>query len=92
MSNVISFQEAKARREQAKIVAMPTPVPDTKGQPQKMTVMKSLALSGSKESLFVREARRFRFIRMATPPTFIVMNTKILPPAFPPDDPPPLVA
>lgn len=90
MSQVISFQEAKARREQAKLPAVATPTSDAKQQ--SLTAVKSLTLSGGKESTFIREARKFRFVRVENPPAFIVMNTKILPPAFPPDPPAPLVA
>lgn len=92
MSNIISFQEAKARRDQAKIAATSEPKPETKAQSNQMPMIKSMVLSAEEESLFMREARRFRFIRMAATPAFVVMNTKILPPAFPPDFSPPLVA
>ena len=92
MSNIFSFQEAKARRDQAKLTA-PAPVSQVEQvQPHELTVMKDLSLSGRHESLFVREARRFRFSRIDNPPTFVIMKTSILPPAFPPDSSPPLVA
>ena len=92
MSNIISFQEAKARRDEAKLTA-PAPVSQVERvQPHKLTVMKDLSLSGGPESLFVREAMRFRFSRIDNPPAFVIMKTSILPPAFPPDQPPPLVA
>jgi hypothetical protein len=88
MTNVISFQEAKARREQVKLVEPPS----EQDQPQKMTAMKTLSISSGKESLFFREARGFKFMRMETPHSFVVMNTKVLPTPFPPDNPPPMVA
>ena len=92
MSNIISFQEAKARRDGAKLTVPPPVSQVEQVQPHKLTVMKDLSLSGGHESLFVREARKFRFNRIDNPPAFVVMKTSILPPAFPPDQPPPLVA
>lgn len=91
MSNIISFQDAKARKEQAKLSVAPS-VPPAQVHPHRMTAMKALSTSSTGETLFIREARRFRFVQMENPPAFIVMNTKILPQPFPPDDPPPLVA
>lgn len=88
MSNIISFQEAKARRDQAKIAATSEPKPETKAQSNQMPMIKSMVLSAEEESLFMREARRFRFSRIDNPPAFVIMKTSILPPAFPPDQPP----
>lgn len=92
MSKVISFEEARARREQAKLAVAPPAVQDTGDRPHQSPLMKGVTLSGGQDSLFLREARRFRFTNMATPPAFVMMKTSILPLPFPPDPPPPLVA
>lgn len=42
--------------------------------------------------LFTREAMRFRFQNMVPPGAFATVHTEKLPPPFPPDDLPPLVA
>lgn len=91
MNNIISFQEAKARRDKAKLITEAASISTEKDRP-KMTVMKSLISMATKENLFIKEARRFKFTRMQNCPSFVVMNTKILPEPFPPVNPPPLVA
>lgn len=92
MSKVISFEEARARREQAKLAVAPPAVQDTVVGPRQVPLMKGMTLSGGQDSLFLREARRFRFTNMANPPAFVIMKTSNLPLPFPPDPPPPLVA
>ena len=100
MNNVVdidAFKKKKAQLAEAspKLDPFPT-IPITprigKLNQSKVTAMKSLTLNGGVESLFLREARRFMFTRMPNPPAFIIMKTDILPPPFPPDSPPPLVA
>lgn len=92
MSKVISFEEAKARREQAKLVDAPPVVQDGGVLPRQAPLIKGIALSEEDKSLFLREARKFRFIKMTNSPSFVTMKTSVLPPAFPPDSHPPLVA
>lgn len=84
MSNVISFEEAKARREKDKLVTPPV-VEEKVDRPRTQAIMKDgIPLEGV-DSLFLREAKRFRFINITTPAAFVFMNTSILPPPFPPD-------
>lgn len=91
MSNVIDIAAFRKKKElpavtDPKTQQLPTiPITPRIGE-------KSLTLNGGVESLFLREARRFRFTRMPNSPAFIIMKTDILPPPFPPDNPPPLVA
>ncbi len=86
MNNVISFEEAKARKDKLVDVSA------SKTHSTQMPGMKSVTALSTAESLFIREARRFKFVRVSKPPTFVIMNNKNLPPPFPPDSPPPLVA
>jgi len=89
MSNIISFEAAKAQREKSKLIA----VPASESNVRSMPIIKSTIASGKEESLFIREAKRFSFQRVVNPPAFVVMNVKNLPPSFPPDfDPEPLIA
>lgn len=90
MSNIVSFEEAKSRRDRSKLAV--STVQNPKDEDHPMSVMKSMSLSGKSESLFLREARKFRFTNMVNPHAFIIMKTSILPPEFPPSSPPPMVA
>lgn len=100
MSNVIDIDAFRKKKElpavtDPKTQQLPTiPITPRIGElnQSKVTPVKLLTLNGGVESLFLREARRFRFTRMPNPPAFIIMKTDILPPPFPPDSPPPLVA
>lgn len=95
MNNVISFEEAKARRDQAKLAST------TKPDLTKMTIEKVPLNTESRpigvrlndlDSPFIQEVKRFKFINMINAPAFVIVNTKNLPFPFPPDSPPPLVA
>lgn len=92
MTNIISFEEARARREQAKLAVAPPAVQDIVVEPRPVSHFKGMTLSGGQDSLFLREARRFRFANMATPSAFVIMETGDLPLPFPPDPPSPLAA
>lgn len=89
MSNIISFESAKAQREKLKLDNDPAP----KSNVRSMPAIKPVTASGKEESLFIREAKRFSFQRIVNPPAFVVMNIKNLPDPVPPDyDPDPLIA
>lgn len=95
MNNIISFEEAKARRDQAKLVST------TKSDLPEMTIEKVPLNIPSRPigvrlndlgSPFIQEVKKFKFINMMNAPEFVIVNTKNLPPPFPPDPLPPLVA
>ena len=81
MNNVISFKDAIERRKKKKKNEKKVDEPKIKN--------KSFSKS---ESSFIEEAKRFKFILLTSPGSFVVVNTKNLPEPFPPNPPPPLVA
>lgn len=81
MNNVISFLEAKRKREKVKSQST-EPVKE----PFKMELSKEVP-----EGSFEKDMRNFRFMRML-PALLAIVNTKGLPDPYPPDPPPPMAA
>ena len=81
MNNVISFKDAIERRKKK----------NEKKVDEPNNVIKNKSFSKS-ESSFIEEAKKFKFILLSPPGSFVVVNTKNLPEPFPPNPPPPLVA
>lgn len=92
MSNVIDLDAFRKKRT-APVQLEPLPSipihPRISGMSMKMH---SILPPGCVDPQFHRDGLQFKFLRMAPPGAFAILNTSKLPDPFPPDSPPPMAA
>lgn len=89
MSNVVDIDVFRKKKERLASLKLNEP-PIIKAT--KSVAAESITFNDRTESLFLREVRKFKLIRMPNHIAFVIMKTETLPPAFPPYNPSPLVA
>lgn len=85
VTDLNSFREKKLAQQKAKLETAKENVSSAK-----VTLVNDV--TNSNHNLFIREAMKFKFLNMSPPAAFACINTDKLPPAFPPDCPPPMAA